>query len=269
MRKRNDGATFIGSPTSPFVNMPGLTSNPIFVGAAAALLSVICTLAVRKFARRQGFVAKPKSDRWHKRPTAMLGGVAIFVATASIYFALVPITRESLIVMGGRTFLFAVGLIDDIFNIRPYQKLIGQLIGAGILVLSGLKLPITGYEIVDIWITVFWVIGITNAINLLDNMDGLAAGISAIAAFSLAVNFASNGLTDELLLTSAFIGALVGFLVFNFNPASIFMGDCGSMFVGFLLSGSVLLNQVGGRSRGIMAILAVPVLILFVPIFDT
>ncbi len=269
MRKRNDGATFIGSPTLPFVNMPGLTSNPIFVGAAAALLSVICTLAVRKFARRQGFVAKPKSDRWHKRPTAMLGGVAIFVATVAIYFAFVPITRESLIVMGGSTFLFVVGLIDDVFNIRPYQKLIGQLIGAGILVLSGLKLPITGYEIVDIWITVFWVIGITNAINLLDNMDGLAAGISAIAAFSLAVNFASNGLTDELLLTSAFIGALVGFLVFNFNPASIFMGDCGSMFVGFLLSGSVLLNQVGGRSRGIMAILAVPVLILFVPIFDT
>ncbi|MGE3467342.1 MAG: glycosyl transferase, partial [Pyrinomonadaceae bacterium] len=113
------------------------------------------------------------------------------------------------------------------------------------------------------------VIGITNAINLLDNMDGLAAGISAIAAFSLALNFASNGLTNELLLTSCLIGALVGFLVFNFNPASIFMGDCGSMFIGFLLSGSVLLNQVGGRSRGIVAILAVPVLILFVPIFDT
>ena len=127
----------------------------------------------------------------------------------------------------------------------------------------------TGFEIVDIWLTVFWVIGITNAINLLDNMDGLAAGISAIAAFSLALNFATNGLTNELLLTSAFIGALVGFLIFNFNPASIFMGDCGSMFIGFLLSGSVLLNQVGGRSRGIFAILAVPVLILFVPIFDT
>ena len=100
-------------------------------------------------------------------------------------------------------------------------------------------------------------------------MDGLAAGISAIAAFSLALNFASNGLANELLLASALIGALVGFLVFNFNPASIFMGDCGSMFIGFLLSSSVLLNQVGGRSRGIVAILAVPVLILFVPIFDT
>ncbi len=249
--------------------MPGLISNPIFVGAVAALFSVICTFAVKAIAVRYGYVAKPKSDRWHKRPTAMHGGIGIFIATTVVYFAVVPLTRESLVVIGGSAFLFFVGLIDDLISIRPYQKLIGQLIGAGILVLSGLKLPLTGFEIVDIWITVFWVIGITNAINLLDNMDGLAAGISAIAAFSLALNFATNGLTNELLLTSAFIGALVGFLVFNFNPASIFMGDSGSMFIGFLLSGSVLLNQVGGRSRGIVAILAVPVLILFVPIFDT
>ncbi len=249
--------------------MPGLISNPFFVGAVAAILSVICTFAVRSVAVRYGFVAKPKSDRWHKKPTAMHGGIAIFIATNVVYFSLVPISRESLVVIGGSAFLFLVGLIDDIVSVRPYQKLIGQLIGAGILVISGLKLPLTGFEIVDIWITVFWVIGITNAINLLDNMDGLAAGISAIAAFSLAMNFASSGLTNELLLASAFVGALVGFLVFNFNPASIFMGDSGSMFIGFLLSGSVLLNQVGGRSRGIVAILAVPVLILFVPIFDT
>ncbi len=249
--------------------MPAFASSPIFVGAIAMLLSIMATLAVRSLAVKYNFVAKPKTDRWHKRPTAMLGGVAIFLATALVYFLIVPPTRQSLIVFGAATFLFGVGLIDDLLNIRPYQKLIGQLIGAGILVLSGLKLPLTGFEIIDLWLTVFWVIGITNAINLLDNMDGLAAGISAIASISLALNFWVNGLSNELLLTSALIGALVGFLVFNFNPASIFMGDCGSMFVGFLLSGTVLLNQVGGRSRGIFAILAVPVLILFVPIFDT
>jgi UDP-GlcNAc:undecaprenyl-phosphate/decaprenyl-phosphate GlcNAc-1-phosphate transferase len=249
--------------------MPGLLSNPIFVGAAAMVLSIVCTMAVRAFAVKNGYVAKPKSDRWHKRPTAMLGGIAIFAATVIVYFLLVPLTNASLVVIGGSAFLFLVGLVDDIYSVRPYQKLIGQLIGAGILVLYGLKVPLTGFAVVDIWLTVFWIIGITNAINLLDNMDGLAAGISAIAATSLALNFAVNGLTNELLLASALIGALVGFLVFNFNPASIFMGDCGSMFVGFLLSGSVLLNQVGGRSRGIFAILAVPVLILFIPIFDT
>ncbi|HQU84034.1 MAG TPA: hypothetical protein PKY59_12945, partial [Pyrinomonadaceae bacterium] len=91
----------------------------------------------------------------------------------------------------------------------------------------------------------------------------------AIAAFSLAIGFGANGQINDLLLVSAFVGSLIGFLVFNFNPASIFMGDCGSMFVGFLLSSSVLLSQTGGRSRGIFSILAVPVLILFVPIFDT
>lgn len=270
--------------------MQSIISNPIFVGTAAAILSVLLTFAVRSFAAKRGFVAKPKSDRWHKKPTAMLGGIAIFLVTAIVYFAFVPVSRDfflsyrhsdtlgpvisievsqSLVVFIGSAFLFLVGLLDDILSIRPYQKLIGQLIGAGLLILFGLKLPLTGFEIVDLWLTVFWVVGITNAINLLDNMDGLAAGISAIAATSLALNFWTNGLTNDLLLTSALIGALVGFLVFNFNPASIFMGDCGSMFIGFLLSGSVLLNQVGGRSRGIFAILAVPVLILFVPIFDT
>ncbi|MBP9663305.1 MAG: hypothetical protein KBD94_01695 [Pyrinomonadaceae bacterium] len=249
--------------------MNGLATNPIFAGGVAALVAAALTLGVRSFARRYGYVAKPKSDRWHKRPTAMLGGVGIFIATTTVYLALVTPTRESLAVVGGSAFLFLVGLLDDLINIRPYQKLIGQLIGAGALILTGLKLPLTGYEIVDIWLTVFWVVGITNAINLLDNMDGLATGIAAIAAFSLALNFAANGLTGELLLVSALIGALLGFLVFNFNPASVFMGDCGSMFIGFLLSGSVLLNQVGGRSRGIVAVLAVPVLVLFVPIFDT
>src|SRR3954469_9919129 len=249
--------------------MPQILTNPFILTLIGLFTGAIMTFIVRAGASRLGFVAKPKADRWHKRPTAMLGGAAIFLTTVIVYFAFVPLTRDGLVVLGASSFLFLVGLVDDVLNVRPYQKLVGQLIGAGVLIFAGLKMPITGYEIVDIWITVFWVVGITNAINLLDNMDGLAAGISAIAAVSLALNFAANGLTNELLLASALIGALAGFLVFNFNPASIFMGDCGSMFIGFLLSGSVLLNQVGGRSRGIFAILAVPVLILFIPIFDT
>jgi UDP-GlcNAc:undecaprenyl-phosphate GlcNAc-1-phosphate transferase len=246
-----------------------ITTTPFFVAIAGFILAIIATFCVRGFARRFDFVAKPKLDRWHKRPTAMLGGAAIFLTTGIMYVLFVPKTLDSLVIFGGSSFLFLVGLLDDLLNIKPYQKLIGQLIGASIIVGFGLKLPLTGFEILDIWITVFWLVGITNAINLLDNMDGLAAGISAIAAISLAIGFGTNGQTDELLLAIAFIAALLGFLVFNFNPASIFMGDCGSMFVGFLLSSSVLLNQTGGRSRGIFSILAVPVLVLFVPIFDT
>lgn len=249
--------------------MKEIFANPIAVGAISFAAAVALTFLVRELASRIGFVAKPKSDRWHKRPTATMGGIAIFLTTVVAYAIFVPKSGDSIIVIAASSFLFLVGLLDDLLNIKPYQKLFGQLIGAIFVVGLGPKLPITGYELVDIWITVFWLIGITNAINLLDNMDGLAAGIALIAAGSLAIGFGLNGQADELLLISIFIGALLGFLVFNFNPASIFMGDCGSMFVGFLLASSVLMGQAGGRSRGIFSILAVPVLILFVPIFDT
>lgn len=249
--------------------MPTYLSNPFFSGGLSFLLALAVTLAVRSYARKHGHVAKPKSDRWHKRPTAMLGGVAVFLTTLITYGLVVDKTPQTIVVIGASSFLFLVGLIDDLINIKPYQKLIGQLIGTSIIIGFGLRMPLTGYELIDIWITVFWLVGITNAINLLDNMDGLAAGISAIAAISLTVGFAANGQSNDVLFVAIFIGALLGFLVFNFNPASIFMGDCGSMFVGFMLASSVLLSETGGRSRGIFSILAVPVLILFVPIFDT
>jgi UDP-GlcNAc:undecaprenyl-phosphate/decaprenyl-phosphate GlcNAc-1-phosphate transferase len=249
--------------------MPQLLSNPFVAGGLAFLAAVVLTYAVRAFARQYGFIAKPKSDRWHKRPTAMLGGAAIFLSTLLLYGLLIPKTTDSLIVIGASSFLFLVGLLDDILHIKPYQKLIGQLIGSAIVVGFGLTLPITGYQLFDTFITIFWLVGITNAVNLLDNMDGLAAGIAAIAGISLAIGLAVNGQINEALLVSAFVGALLGFLIFNFNPASIFMGDCGSMFVGFLLASSVMLSETGGRSRGIFSIVAVPVLILFVPIFDT
>ena len=249
--------------------MQVIFANPFAVGGLSVLIAAAMTFGVRAFAVRTGFVAKPKRDRWHRRPTAMLGGVAIYLTVLILYALFLEKTSESLLLITGSSFLFLVGLLDDILNIKPYQKLVGQLIGATIIVGFGLTLPITGYELIDIWITIFWLIGITNAINLLDNMDGLAAGIAAIASISLAIAFAMNGQQTELMFVAVFVGALLGFLIFNFNPASIFMGDCGSMFVGFLLAGSVLMGQQGGRSRGVFSILAVPVLILLVPIFDT
>ncbi|NNE67435.1 MAG: hypothetical protein HKN33_12785, partial [Pyrinomonadaceae bacterium] len=250
--------------------------NPIFVTVAGLVFSVVLTYAVREIALKYGFVAKPKSDRWHKKPTALMGGGAIFIATILTYLLFVPKTANTWIILGGAAFLFGVGLLDDLVSIKPYQKLIGQFIGVALIIgaptLLGeplLVLQWTGSEIVNAWITTFWIIGITNAINLLDNMDGLAAGVSAIAALTLAIILAGLGSQFELLLICGFIGALLGFLVFNMNPASIFMGDSGSMFVGFFLASSVLLNQVGGKSRGVFTVLAVPALILFVPIFDT
>ena len=133
--------------------METFLANPVFAGSLTLVVSALLTLAVRQFARKFGFVAKPKSDRWHKRPTAMLGGTAIFLATVLVYFIFVPITSASLTIIGASTFLFFVGLLDDLLNIKPYQKLIGQLIGAVIVVGLGLAVPLTGNELVDTFIT--------------------------------------------------------------------------------------------------------------------
>src|SRR5204863_3959708 len=118
-------------------------------------------------------------------------------------------------------------------------------------------------------ITIFLLIGITNAINLLDNMDGLATGIAAIASGFLTLNFIAANQTTEAMMLGAFAAALIGFLIYNSNPASIFMGDSGSMFIGFFLASSSLINLAGGRSRAFVPVLVVPILVLFIPIFDT
>jgi UDP-GlcNAc:undecaprenyl-phosphate GlcNAc-1-phosphate transferase len=220
-------------------------------------------------ARRWGFVAKPKVDRWHKNPTAMMGGVGIWLTVVGTYLILVPHTEQGWVVVGAASFLFFVGLIDDWLHVKPYQKLIGQIIGAAIVVNYGLVLPWTRSLPMNMLITIFWLIGITNAINLLDNMDGLATGIAAIASCFLTYNFLTGNQMTEAVMMAVFAAALLGFLVYNSNPASIFMGDSGSMFIGFFLAGAALVNVSGGRSRSFVPVLAVPILVLFIPIFDT
>jgi len=237
--------------------------------AASFCLALILTPLVRAVARRFGFVAVPKTDRWHKKPTAMLGGVAIWlsVVITSLAFSLqIPYGKQILL---ASTFLFLVGLVDDLIHVKPYQKLIGQILGAAYVVYYGLSLPWTGSKLINMAFAIFWLIGITNAINLLDNMDGLASGIAIIAAGFLALSFLNTGQLTEALILLIFAAGLLGFLVYNSNPASIFMGDCGSMFVGFFLASSALINVSGGRSRSFLPVLAVPILVLFIPIFDT
>ena len=237
--------------------------------AASFCLALILTPLVRMLARRLGFVAVPKTDRWHKKPTAMFGGVAICLSVliAALPFSLqITYGKEILLASG---FLFLVGFIDDLIHIKPYQKLIGQILGSAVVVYYGLTLPWTGSVLLNMALAIFWLIGITNAINLLDNMDGLASGIAIIAAGFLAISFLNTGQFTEALIMLIFAGGLMGFLVYNSNPASIFMGDCGSMFVGFFLASSALINVSGGRSRSFLPVLAVPILVLFIPIFDT
>ena len=237
--------------------------------AVSFCLALVLTPLVRAVARRYEFVAVPKTDRWHKKATAMLGGVAIWlsVVIVSVTFALQTVYGKYILLAS--TFLFLVGLIDDLVHIKPYQKLIGQILGSAYVVYYGLSLPWTGSVLLNMALTIFWLIGITNAINLLDNMDGLASGIAIIAAGFLALSFVNDGGYTEALILMIFAAALVGFLFYNSNPASIFMGDCGSMFVGFFLASSALINVSGGRSRSFLPVLAVPILVLFIPIFDT
>jgi UDP-GlcNAc:undecaprenyl-phosphate GlcNAc-1-phosphate transferase len=241
----------------------------ILAVAISFCLALILTFLVRALARRFGFVAQPKTDRWHKKPTAMLGGVAIWLSVISTVLVFSLHTTYGLQILLASTFLFLVGLVDDLVHIKPYQKLIGQILGSAFVVYYGLSLPWTGSVLLNMALAIFWLIGITNAINLLDNMDGLASGIAIIAAGFLALSFMNSGQYTEALIMLVFAGGLLGFLVYNSNPASIFMGDCGSMFVGFFLASSALMHVSGGRSRSFLPVLAVPILVLFIPIFDT
>jgi UDP-GlcNAc:undecaprenyl-phosphate/decaprenyl-phosphate GlcNAc-1-phosphate transferase len=248
--------------------MPAWTLTLVASGLALAL-ALVLTPVVGAAARRWGAVARPRSDRWHRQPTALFGGVAIFPAVAIPYLVLFPQSRQTLAVFEAGALLWGLGLLDDVFGLRPYKKLIGQVMGATVILYHDLYLPWTPYLLLNTGLTLLWLVGITNAVNLLDNMDGLSAGIAMIASIFLGLNFLANGQPEEAALVAAFAAALVGFLVYNTNPASIFMGDCGSLFVGIFLAGTSLIGVSGGRSRGLVSVLAVPVLTLLIPIFDT
>jgi UDP-GlcNAc:undecaprenyl-phosphate GlcNAc-1-phosphate transferase len=236
--------------------------------ALSLALALALTPVVRTLARRWGMVARPRNDRWHRRPTALLGGIAIFLAVGVTYLVAMEHTPQAWTVVGASALLWLIGLVDDLAQLKPYHKLIGQVMGAGIVLAADLYLPWTAWPLVNSALTIFWLVGITNAVNLLDNMDGLAAGVAAIAAVFLGVNCLGNGQTAEALLLGVLAAALLGFLVYNSNPASIFMGDCGSMFIGFFLASAALVHPLGERSRMLLPVLAVPVLVLFIPIFD-
>ena len=241
----------------------------IAVASAFTLLSaVMLTLMARSVSRRAGIVAMPRDDRWHDRPTPMLGGAAIYLAFLFGWAAFAPRFSTGYAIIAGGTLLFLVGLVDDVVRIKPYAKLVAQLVAAAIMVRVGLHLPWVDYQWINDLLTIFWLVGITNAINLLDNMDGLAGGVSIISCVFLAITFVLNGQTSEALLPVILAAAVMGFLCFNLNPASIFMGDSGSMFLGFVLASIALLSETG-RFRSLTSVLLTPVLTLMIPIFDT
>ncbi|HXR98100.1 MAG TPA: hypothetical protein VN709_09685 [Terriglobales bacterium] len=243
-----------------------MTIFPILLGTFAA--SVAATAAVRAFAPRLGAVAPPRADRWHRKPTALLGGVAMAVALALGLFLAPAHLPGFWPLLAGTGLLFVVGLVDDLHTIKPYSKLVFQIGAATIMIGAHWVLPWTQYNVANQLITLFWLVGVTNAFNLLDNMDGLAAGIALCAALFQGADLLLNGQPATAMLPLLLAASIAGFLVFNFPPASIFMGDCGSLGIGFFLAGSCLLSN-WQRSRGLSAVLVAPVLIMLVPIADT
>ena len=236
--------------------------------AAAFVLSLALTPIARAAARRAGLVAQPKADRWHRAPTALLGGTAVYAATM-IVAAPLAISAGHAGVLLGASAMFLVGIIDDFIHLKPTTKLIAQIAAASLLLLLGDPAVFTGSRTIDALLSILWIVGLTNAFNLLDNMDGLCAGIGMIAALCFAFTLLPTAALGTAALPMAVAGALLGFLVYNFNPASIFLGDGGSLFVGFVLAGLTVTAHDPGQSKNLLTVLAVPVLILSIPILDT
>ncbi|MEP7272131.1 MAG: MraY family glycosyltransferase, partial [Acidobacteriota bacterium] len=232
-------------------------------------VSLGLTPVVRNLAMRRGIVAAPRGDRWHSRTTALMGGIAIYCAFLAGFLAYWPsLPGGARLVLAGGTVLFVLGVIDDFISVKPPVKLVVQLIVAAVVVYFGRKLPWTASNALNTFITIFWLVGMTNAVNLLDNMDGLAAGVAVIVCGFMSLNFTLNGQSTEALLPALLGGAALGFFFYNISPALIFMGDCGSMFLGFTLGGMALLSTYD-RTRHVSTVLVTPVLIMLIPIFDT
>jgi UDP-GlcNAc:undecaprenyl-phosphate GlcNAc-1-phosphate transferase len=255
--------------------------------AVSLLSSFVLTWAVRNLAMGRGWAAPPIQDRdLHETPLPRLGGVPVFLSfliaiaitwLASLRFPALAdgfSIRSLLIVLVPATLIFLLGLYDDIHSVGPYTKFAVQGVAAILLFAGGLRildLPVLfgarhlGWYI-GLPITVLWVIGITNAFNLIDGLDGLAAGSALFSTFVVFVVAISSGSSQVSLLTIALAGAILGFLRFNFNPATIFLGDSGSLFIGFILSALAL--QGAEKAPTVVAV-AIPVVSFGLPILET
>ncbi len=251
-----------------------------FAFVCSLLTALALTPPVRALARRAGLVDQPGDRHIHTRPTPRAGGVAVFIAFhlsllcsrflfADVFHPSYGIEKLNAFFWAS-LLLLAVGLLDDALNIKPYVKLAGQLAaaailyGAGFRVSGGFSLALPG--VLNLVATLFWIVGAVNAFNLIDGMDGLASGLASIAALGLAGALFIRDLSVDALPFLALAGAALGFLRYNFNPASVFLGDSGSMFLGLAVGA---LPLVSGQKSELLASLGVPLIAMGIPIFDT
>jgi UDP-GlcNAc:undecaprenyl-phosphate GlcNAc-1-phosphate transferase len=243
-------------------------STYLGVAAVTFAVSVVATWTVRGFARNFSILSVPRGDRWRQRAVPLLGGIAIAVSFLISFLLFVPKEHEFVLIVIGGLGLFLIGLLDDFVKLKPYQKLVGQVCIATALVFWGVVLPFSNSEFTNSLITLIWIVAITNAVNLLDNIDGLCAGIALIAGFYRLLFCALNDHTGGVLFALVFMAAVAGFLLFNFSPASIFMGDAGSLFIGFVLAG-MNISPNHAHVKGVFSVLLFPVLVMLIPIFDS
>ncbi len=240
----------------------------VLIFAAALAFAIGATPVARRLARRAGLTDHPSARKVHTEPVPLLGGAAIYgaVMVALLLFSNRHFVVQPAGILIGATLMSFLGLVDDRRPVRPLLKLGGQLGATGVLVVSGVSVQLFGLTVANLVLTVLWVLAVTNAINFMDNMDGLAGGVSGVAAAAFLLLAVANGQQLVAPLAAAVLGACVGFLVYNFNPAVIFMGDHGSLFLGFILAGLGIKLRFPGRPTDVTWM--IPVLVLAVPLFD-
>lgn len=240
----------------------------------ATLISYVLTPYIRKIAFRIGAIDRPDNRKVHKKIMPRLGGLAIYIAFVIAVAASLEFSQDIIGIMAGGTVIAAVGVLDDKYQLPARLKLLGQIFAAAILVLFGIQIewvnnPVGGYFYLDylsVPFTVFWVVAMTNVVNLIDGLDGLAAGVSAIASLTVLLVAAQMGYYHVAVMTAALAGGIIGFIRYNFNPATIFMGDTGSMFLGYMLAA---VSVYGAVKTAATVALIVPAIALGLPIMDT
>lgn len=239
-----------------------------------------------KLAKKVGAIDYPSDRRVNKKPIPRLGGIAVIIGflVSGLYLVITMTIEGSLKLDGEENYrmkllgfllgIIVLGLfayIDDVKSLRPWQKLIGQVIAATIVFLCGIRIDTINetsiHPVINFILTMGWIVGITNAINLTDGLDGLSSGLSLISCISLLIIFATNNSPIiSIILITALAGAISGFLPFNFNPAKTFIGDVGAQFLGF---GLATISILGVAKTVTLVVLVAPILVLGLPIFDT
>lgn len=253
--------------------------NLIFCFSIAFAISLAATPFVISLAHKIGAVDVPDSERRvHKKPIPRLGGLAIFYGFLIALLCFAKLDQQIRGILIGALIIVGVGIIDDVKQLRALGKLMAQILAAVIVVMHNVRITaisvpsfIVGDGVLQLGIfavpiTIIWIIIVTNAVNLIDGLDGLAVGVSSIASFSLFFIAILAGEQNVAIMSAAMAGGCLGFLPYNFNPAKIFMGDTGSQFLGYMLS--VICIQ--GLFKGYVIIsFIIPLLILGLPLFDT